>query len=167
MSSSSRPATPLRAVMRPLVRLLLIAGAAGVAAPGQAQLVQVSQLKDVAFGIVGTASAVSRSQNVCVEMLALVNYYSVTATGSGTDGSFRLADGANTLAYDVQWSDATNQTVGTALVAGRATGNFAAGSCVFGLTTSASLITAISLATLTGATAGTYRGTLTLLIAPQ
>ncbi len=71
----------------------------------------------------------------------------------------------------MQWSATPNQSSGTALPANTTVTGFADGlvnqTCTLVNTTSASLIVVLRAAALSSATAGSYSGTLTLVIAAQ
>ncbi len=137
-----------------------------------AQQAQLTNLSDVSFGVLSTiANDVSRSQNVCAYAASISGKYSVRAQGSGTGGALTLAGSSTPLAYDVQWAATSNQSSGTALPANTTVGGFSDGllnnTCSLLTTTSASLIVTLRAAALSGVTAGSYSGTLTLILAPQ
>jgi hypothetical protein len=138
----------------------------------QAQQVQISKLTDVAFGTIANFTTdQTNSQSVCAYSSATGGRYSVTASGSGSGGAFTLASGGSQLAYEVQWAATANQTTGVALTPGVAltgqTGNGLTATCFFGFVPTASLITILRASALSAASAGTYSGTLSLLIAPN
>jgi hypothetical protein len=143
------------------------------ATPGlAASNVRITGLSDAAFGTItnlGTDSI--KAQNICVFSNTATSGYHVTANGSGTSGAFTLASGANTLAYQVQWSASSGQTTGTQLSPNVAlTGLTSAATqqaCNSGPASSASLIVILRSTALLSATAGTYNGTLTLVIGPE
>jgi hypothetical protein len=140
--------------------------------PAHAQQARINKLSDVAFGTVANFSTdLSNAQSVCLFSSGTGKRYHVTATGSGSSGAFTLASGGNTLGYEVQWSASAGQTSGTAMAAGVAlTGLISTATisgCTSGPVTSASLITIIRAANISAATAGSYTGTLTLLVAPN
>lgn len=133
---------------------------------------RITGLSDVAFGSIATLSADSvQSQNICVFSNSSTNGYYVTATGSGSSGAFTLASGANLLPYDVEWSPASGQSTGTLLSPNAAlTGEVSSAtqpSCNSGPSTSASLIIILRSAQLSSARAGSYSGTLTLVVGPE
>lgn len=151
----------------------LVCGLLAILAPlaAQAQQVRISRLTDVAFGTISNfTSDLISSQNVCAHSTAAGNLYRVTASGTGSGGSFRLQSGSNTLTYEVQWAGSTGQSVGTNLVANVAQGGFSGrgntSTCGNGVRT-ASLITILRSTAVSAATAGTYSGTLTLILAPN
>lgn len=134
--------------------------------------VRITGLSDVAFGTVANLASDSlNSQNICVFSNSQTNGYYVQATGSGAGGAFTLASGGNALAYEVQWNQASGQSAGAQLSPNVAlTGQVSSAtqpSCNSGPSSSASLIIILRSAQLSAATAGTYSGTLTLLVAPE
>jgi hypothetical protein len=143
------------------------------ATPGlAASNVRITGLSDAAFGTItnlGTDSI--KAQNICVFSNTATSGYHVTANGSGTSGAFTLASGANTLAYQVQWSASSGQTTGTQLSPNVAltglTSVATQQACNSGPASSASLIVILRSTALLSATAGTYNGTLTLVIGPE
>ena len=171
---------------RALTRVPRVLVAAGFAAlllvfstdPASAQAtgahkVRVSGLSDAIFGSVTsfTADAV-RSQSICVYSKAPpTDNYRITASGSGSGGAFTLSSGTDTLPYEVQWSDTAGQNGGTQLspnvpLAGQR--NFAANDdCSRGPATTATLLVVLRSAVLSAAIAGSYNGSLTLLVSPE
>lgn len=154
--------------------LLMGSLAAGVpvsSAQAASNKARITGLGDVAFGLVVGTGDRSASQNLCVFNSSGTGRYSVTATGSGTGGTFALSSGAAQLPYDVLWADSPDQTGGTQLVAGAAAPGFASAAaqqtCNSGPPASASLTVVIRSAALTRATAGDYSGTLQVTIAPE
>lgn len=131
---------------------------------------RITGLSDVSFGTIANfTSDQSIAQNVCI--YSSTDRYSVTARGSGTGNAFTLASGSNRLAYEVQWASTSGQTSGTALspnvaLTGQTSFTFLGTTCFFGIFRTASLITILRASTLSTATAGSYSGTLTLVIAP-
>ena len=165
-------ARPAARAARWLARSLAICAAAAIASPASAQKVRITNLSDVDFGQVANLQAESRrSQDVCLYSNSAGNAYSVTATGSGPGGSFALANGSSSLAYDVEWSQQSGQTSGTQLLssvslAGQ-TSTAAHQFCNTGPATSASLTLVLRAADLSQAREGLYTGSLTLLIAAE
>lgn len=159
-----------RLIMR--LAALLAAASAVFAAPASAQKVRIDGLIDVNFGTIANLTADSRqSQSICVFSQTANGGYNIRAFGSGTGGAFTLASGGNSLAYEVQWSATSGQTAGTMLTANTTlTGLTSAAThqvCNNGPPTTASLIVVLRAADLTGAIAGAYSGTLTLVVAPE
>jgi len=157
------------------LRLLGLSAAACLAlspVASQAQAVQISQLTDVGFGALTNLSAdITQSQTVCAYSGALSGRYSVTASGSGAGGAFTLSNGAQTLAYEVQWNASANQTSGTNLTAGSALAGQPSSAvlptCTLGLTPSGSLTIILRAAALSSSYAGNFTGTLSLLLSPN
>ena len=140
-------------------------------APADAK-VRVTGLTDVSFGTINnlTVDAV-QSQSICVFSNGSGQSYSIRADGSGSGGAFTLASGATTLAYDVRWNNQPGQSNGTALTAGVSLGGQTTNAqnqlCSSGSPTTASLIVTLPAPSLSSATAGSYSGTLTIIVAEE
>ncbi len=137
-----------------------------------AQKVRITGLSDVDFGLITNLQAESRrSQSVCLYSSSVGGAYSVIASGSGSSGSFALANGSSSLGYDVEWSQQSGQTAGTLLSPNRAlTGQVSSAThqfCNSGPPTSASFTIILRAAELSQARQGTYSGSLTLLIVAE
>ena len=155
--------------------LALIAGYAilflGPVDPAAAK-VRITGLSDVSFGTISnlTVDAV-QSQSICVYSNGPAQSYSVRADGSGSGGAFTLSNGGATLGYEVRWNNQAGQSNGTALTAGTLLGsqttNAQNQTCSTGPSTTASLIVALPATSLSSATAGTYSGTLTIIVAEE
>ena len=167
---------------RPIGAAWLVRGSAGIVAAAAmlalaspafaAGNVEISKLTDVAFGTITNFGADTvRSQSVCIYSSSPTKGYNVRATGSGAASAFTMANGAKTLAYEVQWNAASGQTSGTNLTASvTRTGLVSTATqptCSAGPATTASLILLVRSAAASSATAGTYSGTLTLLFAAE
>jgi hypothetical protein len=155
-----------------MLSLAFLAAAIGLPQQAAAQKVRVTNLADVNFGLVSNLQAdTRRSQNVCLFSNSTGGRYSITASGSGSGSSFALADGANSLPYEVQWSDQSGQTSGISLAPTvTSTGRVSAATqqtCNSGPATSASLIVILRASSLTQAREGSYSGSLTLLVAAE
>ena len=140
--------------------------------PASAQKARITNLSDVDFGQIANLQAETRrSQSICIYSNSVGNAYSVVASGSGPGGSFALANGTSSLAYDVEWSQQSGQTSGTQLSAnGVLTGQASAAThqfCNTGPPTSASLTIVLRAPELSQAREGSYSGSLTLLIAAE
>ena len=172
-SSRGERSNILRVFLRPL-RLALAFGAllSSSASPVlAASNVRITGLSDVAFSSVSFSSDTTLAENVCAYSNSSTNGYRVTATGTGSGGAFSLASGSNVLAYEVQWSAQSGKTSGVQLTAGvpltGLTSTATQQACNAGPATSASLIVILRSSAVSAATAGTYNGSLTLLIAPE
>lgn len=128
--------------------------------------VRISNLTDINLGVFAGVDA-SGSSAACVYRNG-TGAYQITATGDGVAGAFTLTDGTNTVAYSVDFDDGSGalaMTSGTTL-AGRTGADPGSATCA--TTGNNANVTATVLAT-DAATlpAGTYAGTLTLVVAPQ
>lgn len=156
-------------------RLALWAGLAALlstAATAQ-QNVQITNLTDVGFGtIVNPEADVSQSQTVCVYSGLILSLYAIKFTGSGVGGAFTLTNGGGaTLPYEVQWNAAPGQLSGTAVTSGSTLSSqlsvAVTPTCTLGVTPSGSLTVILRGTELSRAAAGTFTGTLTLMISPN
>lgn len=134
--------------------------------------VQLTGLSDVSFANQDPSTAALSAQNVCVWSNTSTKGYNVTATGSGAGNAFTLANGAQSVGYNIEWAGSSGQSSGTALASGTAltglTSTATAAGCSSGPATSASLIVKIPTANLqTMQAALNYTGTLTLVVAPE
>ena len=145
----------------------------GAASPAAADSARISGLADINFGSIVNAVDQTSSQSVIVCSYKNNPHnqpYSVTATGSGAAGEFQISSGAAVMPFDVQWADTAGQAGGTQLQPGTPAAGFANGATGFACPTqgaNASLTVTIRSADIAAAPAGTYTGTLQLLIAPQ
>jgi hypothetical protein len=171
----SRPAAagglrlPAAAALGLCLGLLLLQSDPAAAASNK---VRITNLTDVAFGTIGNFSSDAvQSQSVCLYADTNTNGYNITATGSGSGGAFGLSSGLNSLAYDVQWNSSAGQSSGTQLTSNvPLTGQVSSAThqtCNNGPATSASLIVILRAAALSSASAGSYSGTLTLVVGPE
>lgn len=151
---------------------VLLIGLATLHAPAWAQKVRASNFSDVNFAMLENLQTESRrSQSLCVYSSGPNNSYSVSASGSGSGSSFELSDGSFSLPYDVEWSDSPNHSGGAVLApnvaltgqASSATHQF----CSTGPAASASLTVVVRAADLSIARAGSYSGSLTVVIAAE
>jgi spore coat protein U-like protein len=159
-----------------LARLVLFGMSALVlAAPptlAASNKVRVSNLGDVAFGSIANLGVdTSQSQNICLYSDTSTSGYNITAAGAGPGGAFQLSSGPSALPYVVQWSSSSGQNSGVQLspnvpLTGQ-TSTATQQTCNNGPPTSASLIILFRSGALSGATAGTYSGTLTLVVGPE
>ncbi len=131
--------------------------------------VQISDLDDMTVDYAGWdgIADLKTTESVCVWSNANGGHYNITATGSGGSGAFEITGGAGTLPYTVDWTGggaATTLTTGT--VAAGMTGANHGVDCTAGGNT-ATLDVTLAAVNLSTAAAGTYAGTLTLLVAPE
>jgi hypothetical protein len=134
--------------------------------------VRITKLTDVAFGTVANlALDAIRNQSLCLFADTNTGGYNITAAGTGPGGAFVLASGASSMSYEVQWSSSSGQSSGTQLAPNLPLGGQVSGAaqqtCNTGPATSASLIVILRSPALASATAGSYNGTLTLVVGPE
>jgi hypothetical protein len=147
----------------------LVVGSPAAAANDKAR---ITGLSDVAFGTIANISVDAiQSQSICVYSNSATSGYNVTASGTGPGGNFQLLSGAQSMPFQVQWSAASGQSSGTQLSPNvPLTGQVSSATqqtCNAGPPSSASLIVILQSSALSSATAGTYNGTLTLLVGPE
>lgn len=150
--------------------LALMQPSAALAAP--TQKARISGLSDVSFGLIVNFSVDQKnSQNICVYSQGSSGLYRVTANGSGPGGSFVLSSGNDSMPYEVQWSDVPGQATGTSLAPGIPLTGLSSDAgnqnCQSGPPATASLITILRGSDVSVARAGSYSGTITLLLAPE
>lgn len=140
--------------------------------PAASNNVRISGLTDLTFGTIanlGTDAVLS--ENVCAYSNSSTSGYRITASGSGTGSAFSLSSGTNQLAYEVQWSASPGQSSGSQLTSSvPLTGQISSATqqvCNAGPASSATLIVVLRSSALSNATAGSYSGTLTLVIGPE
>jgi hypothetical protein len=157
---------------------LLIGGCLGIllgsAAPcfAASNNVRITGLTDVAFGTVANLSADAvQSQSLCLYANTASNGYNVRASGSGAGGTFSLSSGSDELPFEVQWNGTAGQSSGTQLSANVVLSGLTTvatqQTCNSGPAVSASLVVILRSAALSSASAGSYNGSLTLLIGPE
>ena len=134
--------------------------------------VRLTNLTDVTFGTIANfGSDAVQSQSVCLFADTNTNRYNVSASGSGPGGDFQLSSGPDSLAYEVQWSSSAGQGAGAQLTPSvPLTGQSSTAvqqTCNSGPATTASLILIVRSTALSSATAGSYTGTLTLVVGPE
>lgn len=150
--------------------LALLASASPAGA--ESSKVRITKLVDVAFGAVANLGVDSaRSQSVCLYADTPTNGYTVTAVGSGVGGAFDLSSGTATMPFAVAWSSSGGQTAGTQLTPNvPLTGQVSTAThqtCNNGPATSASLVVILRSTALSSAMAGSYSGTLMLIVGPE
>jgi hypothetical protein len=165
------PCAPLRQCSALLLAAALMAMGSAAQAQ-QAPQVRIRQLNDFVFNTLGAAPVdTSLAGNLCVYSTATSGRYTITARGSGTNGAFTLANGSNALPYEVQWGSAANLSSGSALSPNVAfattTTNQSNSNCNQPASLTASLIVILRASAEQSVQAGSYSGTLTLLVAPN
>lgn len=134
--------------------------------------VRITNVSDVAFGsVLNLGADAVRNQNVCLYADTNTNGYNITALGTGPSGAFQLSSGTAAMAYEVQWSSAVGQSSGVAMTPNvPLTGQVSAAThqtCGNGPASSASLVVVLRSTALSSAQAGTYSGSLTLVVGPE
>jgi hypothetical protein len=151
---------------------LLAAALAASPLHAQSNNVRISKLSDVAFGAIANVGAdATSSQSPCVYANTANQGYRITASGSAPGGAFSLTSGSFLLNYEVQWNQAPSQSSGIQLSPNvTLTGLISSATqqtCNSGPATTASLILVLRSSELSSARAGSYSGTLTLLVGPE
>jgi hypothetical protein len=154
--------------MRVLATALLL----NISPAQAADKARITGLSDVSFGAIANLGADAvRSQSLCLYSNSATSGYNVTATGGGPAGAFQLSSGGLSLPFEVLWSSSAGQSSGTKLNPNvPLTGQVSAAThqtCGSGPASSASLTLVLRSSALSSATAGTYSGTLSLLVAPE
>jgi hypothetical protein len=144
----------------------------GFPAAGASNKVRITNLTDVSFGTIANLNVDAiQGQSVCVYADTNTNGYNVTGIGTGPGGAFELSSGAASMPFDVLWNSSAGQISGTQLMPNvPLTGQVSGAthqSCNNGPATTASLVVVLRSVALSSATAGTYNGTVTLLIGPE
>lgn len=134
--------------------------------------VRITNISDIAFGSLANLSADAvQSESLCVYANTATSGYNVRAIGSGAGGAFALSSGSDTLPFDVQWSATAGQSSGVQLTpAVPLSGQISSATqqtCNSGPATSASLVVILRTAALSSAAAGSYNGSLTLVIGAE
>lgn len=145
-----------------------IAGVLFIAGPADAQnLVIINKLDDLDHGSWSGTGNLTRTSRHCVASTAPGNLYSVTITGDGPGGAFEARSGPDTLPYIVFYRDQPGNsfvqvTSGVPLtdLVGQNNPNRCRGQ-------RQRVRVRFLAADLAAAPAGTYGGTLTLLVAPM
>jgi len=152
--------------------LFALAFAAASPLHAQSNNVRISKLSDVAFGAIANVGAdATNSQSLCIYANTANQGYRITASGSAPGGAFSLTSGSFLLNYEVQWNQSPSQSSGTQLSPNvTLTGLISSATqqtCNSGPATTASLILVLRSSELSNARAGSYSGTLTLLVGPE
>lgn len=131
-------------------------------------LVRVNNLNDIDLGTFsGGAGDLSGADNFCIYRNGAGNF-NITMTGSGAGSAFTLTDGTNTLPYSVEFTNSTPNamTAGTLLAA--QSGAFTANdTCDSGASDNVSVSVTVANGALASVPAGSYTGTLTMVVAPE
>lgn len=134
--------------------------------------VRITNIGDIAFGTIANLSADAvQSESLCVYANTAASGYNVRAIGSGAGGAFTLSSGSDSLPFDVEWSAAAGQSNGVqltpAVTLGGQISSATQQTCNAGPAASASLVVILRTAALASAPAGSYNGSLTLVIGAE
>ena len=145
---------------------------AAVPAEAASNNVRITNLSDIAFGAIANLSSDSvQSESLCVYANTATSGYNVRAIGSGSGGAFSLGSAAGSLPFEVEWSSSSGQSSGSQLAPNATLGGQISSAsqqtCNSGPATSASLVLILRTAALSSAPAGSYNGTLTLIVGPE
>ena len=146
----------------------------GVIKPARANITNMGDLSQSSWSSGG--GDITLVDDACVYSSRPSGGYTVRASGSGSGGAFTLANGSATLEYSVTWNSGgvnslsnNGATLTANAVSGGLTHAATDSSTCNGATPgpTARLIVAISAANMAAAIAGTYTGTLMLIVTPN
>lgn len=132
-----------------------------------APLVLVTNLNDIALGTYSGTGNLSNSDNFCIYHNG-DGKFNITMNGSGTGSAYTLANGSNLLPYTVGFTNGAAPIAPmTTLVAltGQTGANLVDSTCSGGDNVKVDIT--VANASLATAPAGTYTGTLTMVVAPE
>ncbi len=131
-------------------------------------LVRVNNLNDIDLGtFTGAAGDLSGSDNFCIYRNGTGNY-NITMTGSGTASAFTLTDGSNTLPYSVSFTNGSANAITSGNSLAAQAGAFTANdNCNSGVNDNVSVSVTVANSDLSSVPAGSYSGTLTMVVAPE
>jgi hypothetical protein len=158
---------------RRLIALKIVAAVLAVgsyAAPATAQLVRLSDLKDLNFANLVPGRDAVVVEDVCIFSNAVGGAYRISVSGSAQGNSFILQGPGTALPIVLMWSARAGDRTGMAVHPGETrTGlHSAASDEACGSGASASLIVQIRAADLGHAMGGAlYSGTITLMVGPE
>jgi hypothetical protein len=137
------------------------------AAQAQTQII-INQLDDISLGTWSGSGNMTGNSKHCVGTSPNNRNYLITATGSGAAAAFTITNGTTPLAYTVSYKE-RGSAAWTDLTSGVASGPYQGwrlDRCQAGRERQRVRVRFFA-ANLIAATAGTYNGTLYLLVAPQ
>lgn len=135
-------------------------------------LVQVSNLTDIGLGTFnGGGTDLSGTDAFCVYRNG-GGTFDITMSGSGGSSAFTLTDGSNTVPYSVDFTNipaATTTAMTTnVLLGGQQNANTSSTTCSgAGDSDNVSVTVTVTSGDLASAPAGTYGGTLTMVVSPE
>ena len=126
-------------------------------------LIRISSMDDMTLPAFTGVGNISNTEAFCVYRNG-TGLYQATLTGSGAGNAFTITDGTNTMAYTVTYNATPVAAGGTV---GPETGNTALTDCGgVNVANNATVGVTIAEAVLLASPAGTYTGTLTIVVAP-
>lgn len=129
-----------------------------------ADRVQISNVKDIAFGTYGGTGDLVENSSYCVYRNGGGDYQLTLTT---IEGSFEVTDGTNTIPYAVKVDDSADASLGTAMTYNTAAGPLVGSPAVdCGGTDNAAMEVTFSEADLQAAGTAAYSGTVTLYVEP-
>ena len=145
-------------------KILILAAFLLLTAQNSFATVQITKMTDFAFGTWSGSGQLQSSDTICVYDSQANANYGITATGSGAASAFTVTDGTVTVAYTAEWQGSIGAM--TALTTGVkslfSAANSVSTTCAGG--TNATLRITVSQADLLAAEAGSYTGTVTILL---
>lgn len=135
--------------------------------------VMISKMDDLAFGTWTASGDMAQDDDVCVYTSDATGRYKVTLTGNGPSGEFQVDDGnSNIASYQVWWNDEKGTVNGVQVSSGTAlasqttacTSNSSCSGCG---SNSANFKVKFTSAELSSAIAGSYTGTLSIVVEPD
>ena len=131
-------------------------------------LVRVNNLDDIDLGtFAGGAGDLTGSDSFCVYRNGL-DGFNITMTGDGAASAFELTDGTNTLPYAVEFVNGSAQAITTGSTLTGQTGAFTANdTCDNGTSNNVAVNITVANGDLATVPAGSYAGTLTMVVAPE
>ena len=130
-------------------------------------IVSIQGLNDILLGSYSGSGDLSATEAFCIARNGS-GTYQVTASGNGPGGSFALLNNSNTLPFTARWDDGSSisDLIANSSLTTRQNAYTSANQC--GTTTpNANLLITIAETDLANSPSGNYRGTLTLIIAPE
>ena len=128
----------------------------------ESQSVRISGMSDLSLGTWMGSGDLTNQATLCIYTLGNANY-SIRATGNGAGSAFTLSSGGSTVAYEVYFKDSGSFVQLTSGTRGNFTdANTTTDGC--GGVNNATIKVVATAAALSAATAGSYSGTVTLLL---
>ena len=128
---------------------------------------RIRNMADASFASYPGSGDLSFNQNVNISVNYASGGYRVTGSGSGAGGAFTIADGSNVIPYEVKFNDEVGVSGNVALSSGSAlTGQTGAVKPISSTTNDANYAIKLAEADILAVDAGSYSGTISLVVAP-